>query len=160
MCVGGEGELNESVKKELWRKSFLLIIWNEALKICEKWYLSPNVKANKNNKKWKIWWLYLTNFYKTYIPSKLELQVLIMWKIKRKYPLLMLTTYFDHSLTLLSLNTVLSSLPCLSSMVSQLRTCRLSEQAVKIFQIRDIAWFSKYYFCDIKITNGKAIQNI
>ena len=72
----------------------------------------------------------------------------------------MLTTYFDHALTLLSPYTVLSSLPCLSSMVSQSRMCSLFEQAVKIFEIRDIAWFSKYNFCDIKMTNGKAIQNI
>ena len=26
--------------------------------------ISADVKANKNNKKYKIWWLYLTNFYK------------------------------------------------------------------------------------------------
>ena len=28
-----------------------------------------DVKANKNNKKKKIWWLYLTNFYKKYLQN-------------------------------------------------------------------------------------------
>ena len=39
--------------------------------------ISFEVKPNKNNKKWKIWWLYsciLKNFYKKYIPSKLEME--------------------------------------------------------------------------------------
>ena len=29
----------------------------------------PDVKANKNNKKWNILWLYLTNFYKKYLQN-------------------------------------------------------------------------------------------
>ena len=38
--------------------------------------ISADVKANKNNKRQKIWWLcsYLTNFCKKYIPLKLEIQ--------------------------------------------------------------------------------------
>ena len=31
-----------------------------------------DVKANKSNKKQKIWWLYLSDFYKKYLPSKFE----------------------------------------------------------------------------------------
>ena len=32
------------------------------------WKIIPaDVKANKNQKKWKIWWLYLANFYKKYL---------------------------------------------------------------------------------------------
>ena len=38
--------------------------------------ISADVKANKSNKKQKIWCLYLTNFYKD-APSELEIQVLI-----------------------------------------------------------------------------------
>ena len=39
---------------------------NEVLKIYENTETtSVDVKANKNNKKSKIWWLYLTNFIKS-----------------------------------------------------------------------------------------------
>ena len=31
--------------------------------------ISADVKANKNNNKQKIWWLYLTNFYKRYLQN-------------------------------------------------------------------------------------------
>ena len=31
--------------------------------------ISAHVKANKNNKKLKIWWLYLTNFEKMYVQN-------------------------------------------------------------------------------------------
>ena len=34
--------------------------------------ISADIKANKNNNKLKIWWLYLTNFYKKQEPSKHE----------------------------------------------------------------------------------------
>ena len=29
--------------------------------------ISADVKPNQNNKKEKVWWLYLTNFYKKYL---------------------------------------------------------------------------------------------
>ena len=39
--------------------------------------ISADVKANKNNnKKKKIWWLYLTNFYKKYFQN-------LKYKVKR-----------------------------------------------------------------------------
>ena len=31
--------------------------------------ISADVKANQNNKKQKIWWLYLTNFFKMYLQN-------------------------------------------------------------------------------------------
>ena len=36
--------------------------------------ISADVKANKNNKKQKIWGVYLTSFYKMYVQSKHEIQ--------------------------------------------------------------------------------------
>ena len=44
----------------MWQKSICQIMLNKVLKVYEKW---ATVKANKNNKKWIIWWLYLTNFH-------------------------------------------------------------------------------------------------
>ena len=35
--------------------------------------ISADVTANKNKKKQKIWWLYLTNFCINWLPSKLEM---------------------------------------------------------------------------------------
>ena len=38
-------------------------------------YLSVNVKANKNNKRNNVWWLYLAQiFVRSTLPSKLEIQ--------------------------------------------------------------------------------------
>ena len=31
--------------------------------------ISTDVKANKNNKKYKVCWLYLTNFFKMYLQN-------------------------------------------------------------------------------------------
>ena len=31
--------------------------------------ISADIKASKNNKKQKTWWLYLTNFYKMYVQN-------------------------------------------------------------------------------------------
>ena len=42
------------------QKSICQIMLNKVLKVYERW---ATVKANKNNKKWIIWWLYLTNFH-------------------------------------------------------------------------------------------------
>ena len=56
-------------------------------------------------------------------PSELEIQVLMTWTIQK----------IPTALTLLSPYTVLSRLPWLSSMVSQLRICSLFEQNVNKF---------------------------
>ena len=40
--------------------------------------ISANVKPNKNNKKWKIWWLYLTHFYKKHLQN-------LKYNVKRAY---------------------------------------------------------------------------
>ena len=31
--------------------------------------VTADIKASKNNKKYKIWWLYLTNFYKKFLQN-------------------------------------------------------------------------------------------
>ena len=68
--------LSESVKKEnLWQKSFLPIILNEVLKMCEKWYIwSADVKANlmKTTRNKRSGWWHLPNFYKMYACSKVD----------------------------------------------------------------------------------------
>ena len=40
--------------------------------------ISADVKTNKNNKKKKIWWLYLTHFYKTYLQNLKQILVGIL----------------------------------------------------------------------------------
>ena len=66
---GWGSSLSESFKKEnLWQKYFLQVsLNNEVLKIFEKWYLLMFLQKYLND----LVELYLTNFYKKYLPSKL-----------------------------------------------------------------------------------------
>ena len=59
--------VNPLKKENLWRKSFFSDVeWSS--KISWK-MISANVKDNKTTKNKKIWWLYLTNFYKKYLQN-------------------------------------------------------------------------------------------
>ena len=64
----GEG-VRESIKKG---KFVTKISFSDNVEWSSKnlWkMISADVKANKNNNKQKIWWLYLTNFYKRYLQN-------------------------------------------------------------------------------------------
>ena len=63
----------------IWTKSNSCLekIMNEASKSLWK-MISADVKTNKNNKKKKIWWLYLTHFYKTYLQNLKQILVGIL----------------------------------------------------------------------------------
>ena len=57
-------------------------IFEWSLEICEKWYIPADVKDNKNKKRLKIWWLYITNFYKKYLQNlkyNVKSYVLSIW---------------------------------------------------------------------------------
>ena len=64
----GEG-VRESIKKG---KFVTKISFSDNVEWSSKnlWkMISADAKANKNNNKQKIWWLYLTNFYKRYLQN-------------------------------------------------------------------------------------------
>ena len=93
----GGGGLSESVKKEnSRRKSFLGIIQNEFLKICEKWYLLmwKLIKATRNKRSGgSILQIFVRHTFRTWNTSPNNV------KISKKYPLLTLTNYFDTTFT-------------------------------------------------------------
>ena len=75
MLVCGEGS-NESIKKG----KFVTKIFFSDVEWSPKYFwkmISADVKSYKNNKIWKIWWLYLTNSFKKY------LQNLVKYIVKR-----------------------------------------------------------------------------
>ena len=94
----GEWGLCESVKKENLRgKSFLRIIWNGFLKICEKWNLLilKLIKATRNKRSGgSILQIFVRRTFKTWNASPNNV------KNSKKYPLPTLTTYFDTSFTI------------------------------------------------------------
>ena len=94
-CLSHQRGLSESVKKEnSWRKSFLRIIRNEVLKICEKWYLlfEKLIKAARDKRSGGSI-LQIRRIFKTSNASPDNV------KNSKKYPLLTLRTYFDTSFT-------------------------------------------------------------
>ena len=88
------GGLSESVKKEnLWWKSFSWIIWNEFLKICEKWYLLMEklIKATRNKRSGgSILQVFVRQTFRTQNTSPNKV------KSSKKYPLPTLMTYYFH----------------------------------------------------------------
>ena len=78
----------------MWRKSFLRIIWNEVLKICEKWYLLMEklIKTTRDERSGgSILQIFIRHTFKTWNTSPDNV------KYSKKYPLLMLGYYFDTS---------------------------------------------------------------
>ena len=72
--------------------------------------ISADVKANKNNKKQKIWWLYLINFCKTYLQINTGPNIV---KYSKKIPAADANDFFNVDTTF-TIHTVLSSLPCVT----------------------------------------------
>ena len=67
--------VNRLKRENLSWKSFFQIMLNEALKSCKKWYISADVKADVNQQVIKeLVASCIFNFYKRYVPSKLEMQ--------------------------------------------------------------------------------------
>ena len=152
-CLSHQRGLSESVKKEnSWRKSFLRIIRNEVLKICEKWYLlfEKLIKAARDKRSGGSI-LQIRRIFKTSNASPDNV------KNSKKYPLLTLRTYFDTSFTVqfyqVFRDFLVWYLSCACAVFSG-STLKIVNFLFPIqwefFKYRDTACFSKHNFVTLK----------